>query len=481
MPTPAHDNDTLARSIGEVEKHFPALHLTRSSRYARRLGRVLLMLMVVGMLAAVFAPWQQSIRGEGTVVAFDPFERPQPVKAQVKGLVAERGEGVIENAYVEKGQLLFRLEDQDPQYLFRLEQQVENVRSELRLAEVRLDQAKSLKQNSLMIVELESGQLAATREAQDDLVDAYMRFVEQAQNKLAAEVNKLRASEAKYLQLDLDLTRKLKLAESGLVSTLDMQKIEQARDSAAADVSVAKDNIEAARNAVQGKQSELASLKQKFAADIKKLESQIEKARAEAGKADINIQKTSEEINQKQSKLLDQQRKFAVQQTQEITAPLSGYIQELSVFDNAPVKQGDTLCTIVPKITRPAVQMWVAGNDAPLIHQGDHVRLQFEGWPAVQFSGWPSVAVGTFGGTVALIDATDNGKGKFRVLIRPDAEDNAWPEYPYLRQGVRSYGWALLEQVPLGYEVWRRMNGFPQALQSSEGNEKTTKPPKIKI
>lgn len=481
MTIPAQNADTLARNLAEVEQHFPALHLTRSSRFARRLGRVLLVMLALCILAAFFAPWQQSIRGEGSVVAFDPFERPQPIKAQVKGLVAARGEGVIENAYVEKGQMLFRLEDQDPQYLFRLEQQVENVRSELRLAEVRLEQSLSLKQNSLMIVELESGQLAATREAQDDLVDAYTKFVEQAENKLAAEVNKLRSTEAKYLQADLDFSRKLELAESGLVSTLDLQKIEAARDTAAAEVSIAKDNIEGARNAVQGKQSELASLKQKFAADVKKLESGIEKARAEAGKADINIQKTSEEIQQKQSKLLDQQRKFEVQKTQEITAPLSGYIQMLSVFDNAPVKQGDTLCTIVPKITKPAVQMWVAGNDAPLIHEGDHVRLQFEGWPAVQFSGWPSVAVGTFGGSVALIDATDDGKGKFRILIRPDDEDAPWPEHPYLRQGVRAYGWTLLEQVPLGYEVWRRMNGFPPALQSAAGDEKTSKPPKIKI
>ncbi|MEO0530220.1 MAG: HlyD family efflux transporter periplasmic adaptor subunit [Planctomycetota bacterium] len=481
MATPAQKADTLARNLEEVEQHFPALHLTRSSRFARRLGRVLLSVLVFAIVAAFLAPWQQSIRGEGSVVAFDPYERPQPVKAQVKGRIAARGEGVIENAYIEKGALLFSIEDQDPQYLFRLEQQVENARSELRLAEVRLEQAKSLKQNSLMIVELESDQLLATREAQDDLVDAYTQFVKQAENKLAAEKNKLRASEAKYLQLNLDLERKQELAESGLVSPLDLQKIEAERNTAQADVGIAKDTIEAAKNEVEGKRSELASLRQKFAADVKKLESGIEKARAEASKADINIQKTSEEINQKRSKLLDQESKFAVQQTQEITAPISGYIQALSVFDNVPVKQGETLCTIVPKISKPAVQIWVNGNDAPLIHRGDHVRLQFEGWPAVQFSGWPSVAVGTFGGTVALIDATDDGMGKFRVLITPDEEDQPWPEHPYLRQGVRSYGWVLLEQVPLGYEVWRRMNGFPPALQSSSGKEKTSKPPTIKL
>jgi hypothetical protein len=91
------------------------------------------------------------------------------------------------------------------------------------------------------------------------------------------------------------------------------------------------------------------------------------------------------------------------------------------------------------------------------------VRLQFEGWPAVQFGGWPSVAVGTFGGEVALVDATDDGKGKFRVLVVP-TEGELWPSGAYLRQGVRANGWILMEEVPLGWELWRQFNGFPPNL-----------------
>ncbi|MEM7457372.1 MAG: toxin secretion protein, partial [Planctomycetota bacterium] len=105
---------------------------------------------------------------------------------------------------------------------------------------------------------------------------------------------------------------------------------------------------------------------------------------------------------------------------------------------------------------------------------------QFEGWPAVQFAGWPSVAVGTFGGVVASVDATDNGKGQFRVLVTPgDAE---WPSDRYLRQGVRANGWVMLREVSLGYEIWRQLNGFPVIVSSGEpsgGDEiKTPKLPK---
>ena len=214
---------------------------------------------------------------------------------------------------------------------------------------------------------------------------------------------------------------------------------------------------------------------------MNKVTGQLEKSKAEVAKAEIDINKTAEEINQKQSKLLDEERKLAVQQTQEVLAPRDGYIMNLAVFDTSSiVKPGDQLCRIVPKTDSPAVQVWVAGNDAPLIKPGDHTRLQFEGWPAVQFSGWPSVAVGTFGGEVALVDATDDGTGKFRVVIVPDPADKPWPEYPYLRQGVRANSWVLLNRVPLGYEVWRRMNGFPPALKSKQ-EAKTAKPPKVKI
>jgi len=109
------------------------------------------------------------------------------------------------------------------------------------------------------------------------------------------------------------------------------------------------------------------------------------------------------------------------------------------------------------------VELWVDGNDVPLLRDGRHVRIQFEGWPALQFSGWPSVAVGTFGGRVAVIDAVDDGKGKFRVLVVPDRSE-PWPSGRYLRQGVRAHGWILLNRVSLAYELWRQFNGFPPAI-----------------
>lgn len=483
--TPTNDltvnkGQALAK-VAYHEEAFPALRLARVARAVRRFGRWMLVTLALISLAMLLAPWQQSIRGEGSVVAFDPFERPQAIQAPVKGRIAERGEGVIENAYVEQGQLLFRIEDQDPLYLSRLEQSVNNAQTEVQIAQGRLERAREFRDNNLRIVEVTTEELEAMRTARDELVAAYDRFVDQAVNKLSAEQSKLTAAEAKLWQAEADYQRKQQLFADGIESQLKAQEAEQKYRDAKAYEQVALQEVENARNGIEGKRNEREAKRQEWEAKINKVLSQLEKARGEVAKAEIDINKTSEEINQKQTKLLEQERKLAVQQTQDVRAPRDGYIMDLAVFDaSSIVKPGDQLCRIVPQTESPAVQVWVAGNDAPLITPGRHVRLQFEGWPAVQFSGWPSVAVGTFGGQVALVDPTDNGAGKFRVVVVPDPDDQPWPEHPYLRQGVRSYAWVLLDQVPLGYEVWRRMNGFPPSFNTAQ-DAKAAKPPKIKI
>jgi multidrug efflux pump subunit AcrA (membrane-fusion protein) len=152
------------------------------------------------------------------------------------------------------------------------------------------------------------------------------------------------------------------------------------------------------------------------------------------------------------------------QLTQSITSPVNGVIFRVTAGQGAQiVKAGEIVARIVPETDSRAIELWVSGNDLPLIWEGRKARVQIEGWPALQFTGWPSVAVGTFGGIVRLIDASDNGLGRFRVIIVPDPED-PWPDGIYLRQGVRAQGWVLLNQVRLGYELWRRFNGFPPAV-----------------
>ena len=103
------------------------------------------------------------------------------------------------------------------------------------------------------------------------------------------------------------------------------------------------------------------------------------------------------------------------------------------------------------------------GNDVPLVTVDREVRLQFEGWPAIQFgSGWPNVALGTYGGRVAAVDATDNGKGKFRVLVRPELELEGVQSN---RQGIGAVVTALVFHIKT---FAPRPCGTPYGTPSSE-------------
>jgi multidrug resistance efflux pump len=154
--------------------------------------------------------------------------------------------------------------------------------------------------------------------------------------------------------------------------------------------------------------------------------------------------------------------KLSRQSTQILHAPRDGIIVRIIAGDIATtVREGQHVATFVPSGVEPVAEIFVTGLDAPLIHPGREVRLQFEGWPSVQFSGWPSVAIGTFGGVVKVVDPAVSPNGKFRVLVVQDPDDQPWPDNRFLRFGAQVKGWVLLDTVRLGYEMWRQLNNFP--------------------
>ena len=161
------------------------------------------------------------------------------------------------------------------------------------------------------------------------------------------------------------------------------------------------------------------------------------------------------------AEVLEASISLARQESQLITAPSDGTILKVLAGNNSTsVKAGDKIATFAPKLQEMAVELYVDGNDIPLIQQGRKVRLQFEGWPAMQFSGWPTLSVGTFAGFVSAVDTSVSDNGKFRVIVT--AEDNhKWPDPHFLKHGAKVYGWILLNKVTIGYEIWRQINGFP--------------------
>jgi multidrug efflux pump subunit AcrA (membrane-fusion protein) len=207
----------------------------------------------------------------------------------------------------------------------------------------------------------------------------------------------------------------------------------------------------------------------------KKLAEQGLSSRREYELSQLEVAKYASGVSEAEAKLAEMETKLSRQKSQNVVADQDGVLVRIYAPQGGViVSAGEPLALLVPDTEDRAVELKIQGNDLPLVQQGRAVRLQFEGWPAVQFTGWPSVAVGTFGGVVRYVDHADDGTGYYRVLIFPDPDGDKWPEGHYLRQGVRTLGWILLDEVSFGWELWRRLNGFPMTV--SEPAIETSKP-----
>lgn len=413
---------------------LPALRLVRSPQALRLLARVISGLLVLTTFSLIFVPWQQTSMGTGRVVAHGALDRQQNIEAPIDGRIVRWW--VSEGSKVKTGDPIVELSDIDPEIMLRLDRERDAVLSRLEAARAR---AKAIE-----------ARMKALSESRSSAVEAATSRVAMAKDRVRAAENAVEAAAAAEVAASLNLERQTSLAKEGLASTraVEVAQLEQAR--AATDLQRARAGLEAARSELKAVESD----RRKVANDA---DAGLDEARATHAIALAEEAAATGELTRLESRL-------ARQASQYVTAPREGTILRLSAFEGAAmVRAGTPLAVLVPEGGQPAVELWVSGNDVPLMSEGRKVRLQFEGWPAIQFSGWPSVAVGTFGGRIALVDAADDGAGKFRVLVVPDG-DEPWPAARFLRQGVRAHGWVLLDSVSLGFELWRQFNGFPPSF-----------------
>jgi len=389
------------------------------------------------VVASFFVPWTQSAGGDGRVVAYAPSDRETPIRAPVDGRIVSwlvnEGESVV------AGQPLAELADNDPNILDRL-------------GSVR-DAAHGYRAAIESSVSIAEEQVRALSEARDAAVTSAQAEVKIARDRRDEKNQKLLAARAKESTAEINLRRQRDLNGKGLASDREFELAELAAATTRSETAQAEASLRAAEREVQAAEAKLAETREKNRASIEKARGELEKLRAEASAAT--------------AKTAEAETKLSRQRQMTIVAPRDGRILSVVARQGTDfVKTGDALAILVPEASDRAVELWVDGNDAPLIAAGGQVRLQFEGWPAVQFVGWPSVAVGTFGGEVAFVDSASRADGKFRVMVVPDPDDDPWPEQRFLRQGVRARGWLLLGRVSVAYELWRQFNGFPVALPS---------------
>lgn len=175
---------------------------------------------------------------------------------------------------------------------------------------------------------------------------------------------------------------------------------------------------------------------------VEELKAKVAEAAAELTRVDVNLSRQSVQL---------------------VRAPRDGVILRVNAGDSATfIQAGEPVASFVPDNAGRAVELFIDGRDIALVKVGALVSLQFEGWPVVQFSGWPSLAVGTFRGSVLAVDPSAQADGRFRILVGElEDDEHGWPADSYLRYGSKARGWVLLEQVAVGYELWRQLNNFP--------------------
>ena len=428
----------MNRVLGEEPS---VLRLTQPTQTARALARRLVLAALVLVVVLAAAPWQQSLPGHGRVIAYAPLDRQQTLEAPMDGRVVEWM--VEEGGHVAAGEPIARIADNDPDILARIER-------ERGAARDRVDAARrAIDLNQQRIDGLALAQLSAADGAR-------LRAGMAVDRELAAQ----QAVDAAQAGLDasiLNHERTQKLAAEGLASTRSLELAALAEQTARADLLRARAAQTAARREVKAMRADAARIGGDAGASVDAAKVALEAARGDLARAEQELARVEVRLA-RQSALV-------------VAAPRDGSVLRLIARQGGEiVKAGDPIAQFVPDTEARAVELWLGGIDAPLVTPGRHVRLQFEGWPAVQFVGWPSVAVGTFGGTVAFVDATDDGEGRFRVVVLPDLEappEDHWPAAQYLRQGVRANGWILLDEVRLGYELWRQFNGFPPVLSGA--------------
>jgi multidrug resistance efflux pump len=430
----------------KTPRRFSALQAAQTPRRLMAFARTLAWLFLLGPLVLLVMPWQQNIVGEGRVVAYAPNERQQVMEAPITGRIIRWA--VQEGSRVKTGDTLLELSDLDADFSERLDTQKQAAETRFR--------AKEEETRAYRL------QLASLQAAQDLQVTTAQHRLDVARQRTRSAEETLAANEATLLTAGLQTGRLRRLIADGLVSRRDLEVAER-------DEAVARRNLNSATAGVQSARAEQRAVE----VEVERIRAD---ARARVDSATATLNKTLGELEDSRVSLTRFQVDVSRQRNQTIQAPRDGMV--LKVMGNTEgliVKQGDPLLSLVPDTQARAVELWVDGNDAPLIMPGRPVRLQFEGWPAVQFGGYPEVAVGTFGGQVAFIDPSDDGKGKFRLMIVPDEQDEPWPGDRFLRQGGRTRGWVLLGRVTVAYEIWRQLNAFPPLImmEASKDEPKT--------
>jgi membrane fusion protein, adhesin transport system len=419
----------------EKYKSFKMLTDYRASKVFKRLLTSVLIILFLMM----FVPWTQNIRAIGYVTSLQPEQRPQTIHSIIPGRIEKWY--VAEGDYVKKGDtVLFisEVKDEyfDPELLSRTESQI---------------QAKGMSVKSYMekVIALDN-QIDALNKTQKLKLEQGYNYIKQATLKVQSDSIDLEAAKINFEIAEKQISRIEQLYNEGLKSLTELETQKLKLQENFAKLISAENKLLTSRNELINAMVEINSIENQYRDKLSKAESEKYSA--------LSAMYDSEALV---TKMQNQFMNYTIRAGMYfITAPQDGYItQAIRTGLGETVKEGEELISIMPSNFDYAVEMYMKPMDMPLLKLGKKVRFIFDGWPAIVFSGWPDMSYGTFGGRIVAIDNFISSNGKYRILVAPDKEDVEWPKE--LRIGSGATGMALLNDVPIWYELWRQLNGFP--------------------
>ena len=403
------------------------------------------------LVAILFLPWTQNIRSKGQITSLYQEQKPQKIYSPIAGKISRWW--VKEGDFAEQGDTLAKISEikaeyLDPKLISRTQEQLDAKKGTVSFYEQKVKSTED--------------QIANLRSSKALKQDQLTNKITALQQKLTGEKAELEAASNEYNLVKDQFERNQKMFKEGLISQTQFQQRNASMQNSLAKKTISENKVNQTLQEIQNTKIELRGVDQEYSEKMNKAEGEKFQSLGmiETGKGEI-------------AKLENQVASYTIRDGMYyILAPQSGQVINAKKAGIGEIlKDGEELLTIVPQNTNYAVEMYVRPVDLPLVSPGQDVRFIFDGFPAIIFAGgWPDQSFGTFAGKVRAVENNIDEKGMFRVIVVENPKEKKWPKQ--IKMGAGAQGIALLNDVPLWYELWRNINGFPADFYTVKKDEK---------
>ena len=387
----------------------------------------------------MFLPWTQNIKTQGNVSTLYQEQRPQKLNSPIPGRIIK---WYVKNGdVVKKGDTILQISEIKDDYLDPL--LVERTQEQVQAK-------KGVRDYYNAKISTTENQIAAITASKDLKLNQIKIKIAQLQNKLKAEQAELTAVNNELKIAQDQLNRQNKMYEEGLVSLTQLQQRNVSYQNALAKKTSAENKLAQTQQEIAAQNIEQNAVIQEYTEKLSKTEGDRFQSMGQVAGSTGDI-----------AKLENQVATYKVRKgLYYILATQDGQITQLTKAGIGEiVKDAETIGIIVPKNIDYIAEIYVKPVDLPLIRENQKVMLTFDGFPAIVFSGWPNSSYGTFSGKIIAIENSISENGLFKAIVAEDKTQKRWP--PNMKIGTGASGIAILNDVPIWYEIWRNINGFP--------------------